>query len=187
MSRQSEDNNTIKHDSFTVKKKREEKIIFHYDRNERLSMPAAPRRDSMKRGIFKGNRSLLILLLDIIVILILMFIFFRFLNRPSYKKTEQGFQFELEAFPYADNILVSLYVKKTGKAGKSLDKTFKVEFYTSTSSENRETLNGSFPLEPEKETILRSKLSWSGRDETVTASITIGSKVVVLKKNVKKK
>ena len=187
MSKQSDKNNTLKHDSFTVKKNREEKVIFHYDRRERLSMPSAPRPDAKLKGIFKGNRSLLIILLDVIIILILMFIFLHFLNKPSYKKTEQGYQFELEAFPYADNILVSLYVKKMRKAGENLGKFMKVEFYTSSFPKSREVINRTFPTDTEEEYILRVKLKWSGRDETVNAAVNIGNKVIILKKSIKKK
>jgi len=186
-SRNKGNKNTLKHDSFTVKKNGEEKVIFHYDRRERFSMPSAPKKDAKLKGIFKGNRSLLILMLDIVIILILMFIFLRFLNKPSYKKTEQGYQFELEAFPYADNILVSLYVKKTGKIGENLGNFIKVDFYTTSFPENREVIRKALPTNTEKESILRAKLKWSGRNETVNAAVDIGSKTIILKKSIKKK
>jgi hypothetical protein len=60
-------------------------LHFHYSREQRLSMPNAPDLAMRgKKGILKGNRSLVILLVDVLLIFILFVVYRYFFYRPSY-------------------------------------------------------------------------------------------------------
>ncbi|NOY10094.1 MAG: hypothetical protein GXP33_14775 [Spirochaetes bacterium] len=176
-----------KHDSFTVKKSAEEKIVFHYNRDERLSMPTAPAEGKRSRGIFKGNKTLIILFINVIVIFLVLFLFFRFINKPSYKNVKAGYRLELDAFPYADAILVSLYIKRVKENKTNGKYRISALFYTSGEPEKKKIISEDAPAGKDREIILRTKLHWLARDDSVNAEVDIGGVMVVLKRSVKKK
>ncbi len=180
-------NKNKKHDSFTVKKSAEEKMVYHYNRDERLSMPTAPVKGNRSRGIFKGNKTLIILFINVIVIFLVLFLFIHFLNKPSYIKVKAGYRLELEAFPYAGEILVSLYIKKVKENKTNGKYRISALLYTSGEPKKKKIISEDLPAEKGREIILRAKLPWLGRDDSVNAEVDIGGVIVVLKKSVKKK
>jgi hypothetical protein len=86
-------------------------LHFHYDREERLAGTNLGK-DPGPKGLFRRNRSLAIILLDIIVIVI-MFIVFLFVFTPGRSWTRIGdYRIDLKAFQFEDEIYASLIVRR---------------------------------------------------------------------------
>ena len=87
---------------------------YHYDRDKRLGLPNAPDLSTRgRRGIFKGNRSLVILLIDVVVICLLALFYRFFLYTPPYQTVLSGYTVTLRGFAYRDGIVGNLQVEKT--------------------------------------------------------------------------
>ena len=63
-------------------------------------------------GIFKGNRSLLIVLLDILLIVLMIFIFKQFIFGPSYQANLAGYRIDLRGYPVENGIMVVIRLAK---------------------------------------------------------------------------
>jgi hypothetical protein len=88
---------------------------FHYNREERLAGRLTPERPRPK-GIFKRNRSLTIILLDIIVIVI-MFLLFQFIFTPGRGRERVGdFRVELSAFRFDGQVYATVEITRTREA-----------------------------------------------------------------------
>lgn len=91
--------------------------VFHYDREERLAGREQPTR--VTGGIFRRNRGLLIVMLDIVIVL-LMFVLYLFLFRESPDSVTigpyraEGTAFEFESSVY---VTVTISVADAGEAG----------------------------------------------------------------------
>jgi len=84
---------------------------FHYDREERIRRSGREERVPQTGGIFKRNRSLAIILLDLIIVLII-FVIFGVIFRPDPSTGRaEGCEFTLRAVAYADQTLVSVRIR----------------------------------------------------------------------------
>jgi hypothetical protein len=85
---------------------------FHYDRSERLAAKAGGERVEVSGGLFKRNRSLAIILLDLGVIVII-FLLLQFVITPGRSATRSGdFRLELKAFRFEDEIYSTLEITR---------------------------------------------------------------------------
>lgn len=94
---------------------------FHYKREDRLKGASEEVRsladENRPRGnVFRRNRGLVIVLLDIIIILILFGIYYFFLRPSAGSKTVAGFDFELEAVYFDNDILLAVSIIRTESA-----------------------------------------------------------------------
>ncbi len=86
-------------------------LNFHYSREERLSQPGAPRfRVPRKGGLFRRNRSLLIVLIDVLLISVVFFLYRQFFASPTYESEIAGYKLLLRVFPVKDKVIVNLRV-----------------------------------------------------------------------------
>lgn len=122
----------------TIKKKAHKDVVFHYNRTERYKLPGAPpkRIPRKKKGIFKRNPSLKILILDVLFILLLSagirFFFLR--EQPSGRV--DGCEFRLHEILVKDKLFVSLDIHRddSSEAGQS---TLPVTFFLEPEGEIR--------------------------------------------------
>jgi hypothetical protein len=86
--------------------------LRHYSREERLSLASAPRRrDAGGRGLFRRNRTLLIILLDLIIISILGIFLVRFLYSQASRAEIAGYSFVMRGFRSGDVVVAVLSIK----------------------------------------------------------------------------
>mgnify|MGYP006272957165 CR=1 FL=1 len=85
-------------------------LRFHYNREEREGARFRPLPDHSGRTVFRGNRSLMILFIDVVVVLLLGGIYFFFLRGDPSVTTLQGYEFSLSARSFEDETLLSLTV-----------------------------------------------------------------------------
>jgi hypothetical protein len=84
---------------------------FHYDRAERLAA-AGGEKPPEPKGLFKRNRSLAIILLDVIVIVI-MFLLLQFVFTPGRSWTRVGdYRVDLTAFTFESEIYATVEISK---------------------------------------------------------------------------
>ena len=96
--------------------KNEDGSSLHYNREERLNMPSAPDLTlRVRKGPFRGNRGLLILLFDILFICLVAFIFRQFLFRPSYEADALGYRMVLNGYSVSDGILAVVRIERKGR------------------------------------------------------------------------
>ncbi len=104
------------------------KYNYHYKREERLSMPNAPKKDTnYSKNIFKRNKSLVIILIDIIIILVVFSFYKIFIEMPSYVGKNNGYVLTLSGFSTSDQVIVRIKIRKVEQdaAAGNAEITFK--------------------------------------------------------------
>jgi hypothetical protein len=89
---------------------------YHYSRRDRLSMATAPRFRDSGGGIFRRNRTLLIIFLDLVIILILGVILVRFLYARVNRADLEGYNVVLRGVRTEEVILATLTIKRTASS-----------------------------------------------------------------------
>ncbi|MFP4329803.1 MAG: hypothetical protein ACLFP6_03705 [Spirochaetaceae bacterium] len=95
----------------TLRDDPERGLSYHYDRGEREALRRKPIPDHRGSRPFRGNRSLIILTIDVLIVLILGGIYFVFLRGDPGSVTLDGYQFQLRARSFEDGVLISLTVR----------------------------------------------------------------------------
>ncbi|MFW5975741.1 MAG: hypothetical protein ACOCRY_00505 [Alkalispirochaetaceae bacterium] len=85
-------------------------LIFHYDRSQREALRRYPLEDHSGNNPFRGNRSLLILAIDVLVVLLLAGFYFYVLRGDPSETVIDGYRFSLEGRRFDEGVLVSLTV-----------------------------------------------------------------------------
>jgi len=156
-------------------------LHFHYNREDRLSREGAPDFGKRKGGILIGNRSLTILLLDILLLVLIVFVVIGLFQRSSYKGKLEGYALTLGALAYQDAAYVTLTLESS-KAAAALPRVF-VKFYLLGSDEEL-FVSDVLPLKEEEKIVLKGSLPLYGDEKEVLAEIKIGDKSIVLKKSI---
>jgi hypothetical protein len=99
---------------------------YHYSRQDRLSMATAPRFRDSGGGIFRRNRTLLIILLDLVIILILGLLLVRFLYARVNRTDLEGYSVVLRGVRSEEVILATLTVTKTASSAPAEQQTIYV-------------------------------------------------------------
>jgi hypothetical protein len=143
---------------------------YHYNREERLSMSNAPdlsRRS--KRGFLKGNRALIILLIDILLICLLFVAFRYFIYKPPNVGQLTGYALSLRGMSLGDRVVVSLRVERRN-AEAPLGRVYAV--FRIEDAELR--LSRMLPADRGEVVELTGTLFVAGRDRKLTAEVQIG-------------
>jgi len=128
---------------------------FHYNREERLSMSPDLENAGQRKGWLRGNRSLIILFIDIFVIVILFTVIYPFITNNAGAVRMDGYSAALKAFRYDNTIFVSLKVVEVQKEHAAVPGTaFRARF----ESGERFQLGEGFLPSGDNETILRGTM-----------------------------
>lgn len=155
---------------------------YHYDREERLSHLSPEARAQISgrssTGIFRKNRTLSIILIDIVVIALVWFVFLPLIRTGPSGRLE-GYSFVLHSFSYGGRALISLKaVKDDQKAG--LPPSYSAAFGLSSSNRSVE-MQGGLPMKVHQTTTLRTSLPLSGKTNAVVCTVVLGGKKLKLK------
>jgi hypothetical protein len=129
---------------------------YHYNRQERLSMQAAPRFPDRRAGLLRRNRTLLIILLDLVIILILGLFLMRYLYARVNTAELEGYSFILRGARYGEVVVATLEIEN-----RRAESTF---------------VSGSTPPASER-TILRATVPALGASRVLYAEVRIGETV----------
>lgn len=154
---------------------------YHYDRKERLSKIPEELRDKISgspaRGLFRRNRTLSVILLDIVLIAVVWFIFLPLIRTGASGRID-GYAFALHSFSYGGDALVSLkVVKEKDTMGLA---TYDAAFALSSDDRTVE-MQGALPEKLNESVILRTSLPLSGKATAVLCTVILDGKKLSLK------
>ena len=140
------------------------KLHFHYDREQRRRSLPERIREPRPRGFLRGNRSLVITLIDLFVIAVLFVIVWFFLRSGNRSDTLEGYHFDLRAVAYDDRVFVTLTIdpRENDLDGGLVQANLRYEEggikltlsdVLPVSEEGNRNLRASIPLDPEAEKI----------------------------------
>jgi hypothetical protein len=173
------------------------KLHYHYDREERMHSLSpsirermeksdSPKKGGLKKPLFRRNRSLMILLLDIIIILFLYFIILPLLGIRGGPSVEQiqDYTFELNGFVFEEKSLLSLNIERVAVSEKKEDgseegKTITVVFSVEGTEKTVEAIDV-LPEEEGASRIIRASIPYNGEEKKAFAEISFADESAVV-------
>lgn len=173
-------------------------VHFHYDREERYRYLSPDIAHRTKKGIFKGNRGLLILLIDILLILLLYFILNPLLQGRASSSEFMGYEVRLRAFSYEEEVFISLRfvaeepeetADSRGDAEPAAGETSEgplVRVMFSLEGDGRVIEETDIlPVRAGAERVLRARLIPERRAESARAEVSIGGETISLETDIR--
>lgn len=155
---------------------------YHYDRDERLKKLPPDLRSKLDgaapKGLFRKNRTLSIILLDIVVIAIVWFVFLPLIHAGASGNLD-GYSFSLHSFSYGKRALISLKVVKEHERS-GLPPIYSALFGLSSGNRTME-MQGVLPKELHGFTTLRTSLPLVAKTVAVVCTVKLGGKKLSLK------
>ncbi len=135
-----------------------DRFVRHYDREERLALKQEQKPEPV--GLFARNRSLIIILLDIVLVLVMFVIYLLFIRPGTAASEIDGFVLEGGAFVFDTDIYLSLTIRRTTDAVLLEGADTLVRVTVPDGSEITDTL----PTDPEHPITIRHVLSGEHAD-----------------------
>jgi len=148
---------------------------YHYSRKQRLSLPTAPSVQSSGGGFFHRNKTLLIILVDLVIILVLGLFLMRYLYAQVHRADLEGYSVVLRGFDFGEVVFASLTI--TNKRGGSVTgQRIYVRFSLDRVFTEKNTTYSStiLPGDREEETILRVTIPAAQEAAVLYAEVEIG-------------
>ncbi len=151
---------------------------YHYSRRDRLSMATAPRFREKGGGIFRRNRTLLIILLDLVIVTILGVFLVRFLYARVNRADLEGYSVVLRAVRSEEVVIATLTITNTAAAPTRQQSVFfRLSLARNADEEELTYVSGLAPPERGGERILRATVPIShsrASPEVLYAEVQIG-------------
>ena len=158
-------------------------LHYHYSREERTaSLPENMREPRGRRGIFRGNRSLLITLIDVAFLVILVVVFSLISRIMGDNTVLPGYTVSANASAFGDRVLVS--VKVQSREEKSTAEAVRIRIGYPESN-NRVELNDYLPAEKRVEQIYRGSLPGDASQDEVRITFYSRSAMGSITTNIK--
>ena len=175
------------HDVLHIKKGSEENIRYYSSRSERLSLFTAPKQDKKIEGIFRGNRSLLFILVDIVLLIVVIFLLNTFSLFSPDKKNLTGYSLVLQGYPSGGLINAIVRVKRLTENADIASNSVSVRFFVSDSDSPSEYFASSnLPQSAHESVIVRGYVPFAGNRQVLKAEVYIGESQVILTRTVKR-
>ena len=168
-------------------------LNLHYNREERLAMmpPGARINKPKGKGFFKNNKSLGILLLNLIIICIIFPGFFIYTRITANTNPNPDFNFLLSGYIFDNNILTSLTIEKKKDSTLSSDEPlpFEATIYLSDNSDIYKKIFDFMPANSGKEIVFRASIPATNyevqKNSIIHATIEYSDQTIKLKSQVK--
>lgn len=131
--------------------------IFHYSREERLQGREQTRPG--EGGIFKRNRSLLIILLDILLVLLMFLLYVLFLRGDAGTVRFNGYRADGSAFIFDEQLFVTVTVERTQEDPVTAGEESLLRLRFADGTEMSDVL----PTDPEFSTVIRHVITGPAR------------------------
>ncbi len=148
---------------------------YHYSRKQRLSLLTALPVQDRGGGIFRRNRTLLIILLDLVIILVLGLFLMRFLYAQVHRADLEGYSVVLRGFYFREVVFAAITI--TNKGGDSVTgERIYARFSLDRAFEEDDTTYNSaiLPDDAEEEIILRIAIPAPEGATVLYAEVEIG-------------
>ncbi|TFG64983.1 MAG: hypothetical protein E4H36_01400 [Spirochaetales bacterium] len=154
-------------------------LVFHYNREDRIQHLSPETRERKRQGIFKSNRSVLLLLINIFVAAVFVFIVVPVLRNSKKQASYDNCVFSLKGFAYEDRAFVSLKATAIGDRTAPSENTVQVDFSLAKSG-NRLKLSDILPVKKGQSIIIRGEMSLTAGSDTIQAEVSVGGKTLSL-------
>lgn len=146
-------------------------LHYHYSRSERLEQGGRDREQAKKGSIFRRNRSLTLILIDVALILVIYLLFTYVFNTQPTTHDYGGYSFTIRAVAFGDEVLCTVRADQKdpeeGVAGAPARVVFE-------SGEAREETSDLLPTGQTGERNFRARLPRAEAGEEVRATVYIG-------------
>ncbi len=151
---------------------------YHYSRHDRLSMGTAPRFRAKGGGIFRRNRTLLIILLDLVIVMILGVFLVRFLYARVNVANLEGYRVVLRGIRTEEVVIATVTITNTAAASAAQQSVFvRLSLARNPDEEDLTYVSGLAPPDRGGERILRVAVPVSdsrASSEVLYAEVEIG-------------
>ena len=157
-------------------------LHFHYNREERYSTlsPDVVDRDSKRRGSFRKNRPLVILLLDVLLVIVLYFIISPMLRRYAASTDINGYELQMRAFLFEESTFVSVQIEADAPVKETEQNLVTIQF-TLEEEEVTEELIDVLPAAEGESRMYRARLPGGKGKKNAYADVRIGDSSATLK------
>lgn len=146
---------------------------YHYSRQDRLSLPTAPRFPQKGGGIFRRNRTLLILLLDLVVVMVLGVFLVRVFYSQVNRADLEGYSVVLRGVRSQETVIATLTVANS--SSESQQRVFvRFSLVRKPGEEESTYVSGMAPAERGGQRILRAAVPAEDSPEVLYAEVRIG-------------
>jgi hypothetical protein len=163
-----------------------DQVRFHYDREERIQYLSHYTRNigGKPKGILRGNRSLTILLVDILVIVLIYVIFSLFGGISSTIKANSGYTLGFNGFLHDDKVYLSLKVTAR-RNQESLDNEMIEVVFSLGRNGDELTVLEILPEEKGGSRVLRAVFDTDGGNKTALAKLRFLEKELSMKTRIR--
>jgi flagellar basal body-associated protein FliL len=163
------------------------KYHYHYDREERIRRLSSHIRERetepsgmFKKGFFKRNRSLLLILIDILIIVLIAVIVIPFVgNTAKSTASADGYYYSLRGFVFEEKAFLSLKVEAQQDAPERAEEVVRAIFTLEHSHRQVETVDV-LPIGKGEERLIRATIPFSGESTTAYVAIRHDSSEITL-------
>lgn len=157
-------------------------LHFHYNREERLTnlSPDVVNRDTKKRRLFRNNRPLVILFLDVLFVLVLYFIISPVLQRYASRTDLSGYELQLRAFLFEESTFLSVKIEAEEPPSSTVQNLVTIRFSLEGREESEEIMDV-LPDSPGESMIYRARLQGGEGRQKAYAEVIIGEESERLK------
>ena len=146
---------------------------YHYSRQDRLSLPTAPRFPQKGGGIFRRNRTLLILLLDLVVVMVLGVFLVRVFYAQVNRADLEGYSVVLRGVRSQETVIATLTVANS--SSESQQRVFvRFSLVRKPGEEESTYVSGMAPAERGGQRIMRAAVPAEDSPEVLYAEVRIG-------------
>ncbi len=168
-------------------------LEYHYSREDRLNLlpPGIIKEKSGKKGFFRNNKPLGIILADIVIISILFFGYFIYTKTISNQNSNPDFSFLLNGYIFDNNLLISLTISKKENSRLPESAAFPLEAAITISGNDSfyKKFFDTMPDKPDNDTILRTSIHAAdyaiNKNSIIYATIEYNNKTIELKSRLK--
>ena len=165
----------------------------HYDREERLAMmpEALIKLKSRKKGFFRNNKSMMIILADIIIICLLALGFMIYTRISSNSHSTQTHTFVLNGYVLNNRALISLRItrKRDHLAARTPPRPFEATINISGNNDYYKKVFDFLPEDPDRDVIFRAVIPvedfYTSQKHAVTSTVQFDNTTINLKYNLK--
>ena len=149
---------------------------YHYSRRERLSMRAAPRFPDRRGGLLRRNRTLLIILLDLIIVLILGLFLARYLYARVNTAELEGYSLLLRGAHYGEVVVATLEIENRRAVPEQQRVSARFSLRRNPTEAEATFVSGSTPRASQR-TVLRATVPAFAASRVLYAQVRIGETV----------
>lgn len=146
-------------------------LRFHYSRSDRLELGGSDREETRRGGVFRRNRSLTIVLIDIMIIIVIYVLFAFVFNAQPRNESYAGYDFSLRAVAFANEVLCTLTVSRNDPTDEVVGRPAAVRFESGAA---QETVLDLLPSGNRRQRIFRARLPKEQSSGEVAVTVTIG-------------